>query len=929
MSVGNTVTGLQMTDKSATEVQGPTGLVTLLFTDVVGSTQLWETEPELMSAALLRHDHLLRRAIETNGGFVFKTVGDAFCAAFANAADGVAGALAAQRALAAEAWPGPIAITVRMGLHSGFCEERDRDYFGPVVNRAARLEAAAHGGQIVLSKATAELVVGELPPNATLRDLGKHHLKDLNLPELVFQLEANDLKAEFPPLRSLDNPELGNNLPLQITSFVGRKRERSAIARLVARSRLVTLTGPGGSGKTRLALAVLAEMDGVWYVDLAPVDDPELVPSRAALVLGIKEEPGRPIEETLFDGLQDRTLLIVLDNCEHLIDACAKFADGIIRSCPKVRVVATSREPLDMEGERVFRVPTLSLPAEGESVATTIRRSEAARLFVERAKDHQPEFSLDNANAPLIASICRRLDGIPLAIELAAARVSTLSVDELAQRLDDRFTALAKGHRTAIPRHKTLRALVDWSYDLLVAEERAALRRLSVFAGGFTLDSAKSVCRDRVLNGFDTVELLASLVNKSLVQFEPETEPPRYRLLETIRQFSTEKLVEHQEAEAVQATHARTFLSFAEAAAPHLWKAERMEWRNKLDAERDNIRLAMTTLLAAPATYPEAARLLFALYRYWYISGQFIETKEIGEMLLAHPEASKHNRLWVEIVAALALVWRGRNDDLAGFKPAIADAVDVARELGLHRETALMLLALGRYQWRRGNWAIAEELTDESIGEARAWGDPLSLAICLICAGIKSWSPPDPPANLTEALDCVRSTGDVYWEAEALNNLGYAELLAGNFAHALRLLNDGLVISNPGSEDISRTLLENLGFAALALGDEVTARTAFVESLLRCSRTGTLLVGTADIVAGLALCAAARGELVGAAFLHGATRALLERAGHALDVYEAEVAERGERRLQEQLGDTQYEVAFAEGFGLTPKQVIAEALQRS
>ena len=375
----------------------PTGTVTLLFTDIVGSTKLWETEPGAMSAALRRHDQILREAITSADGFVFKTVGDAFCAAFPTAAGGLAAAVTAQRALAAEKWPEPVALRARMALHTGVCEEREGDYFGPVVNRAARLEATAHGGQVVVSGTTAELVKDTLSEGLVLKDLGRHRLKDLGTPEAIFQLVAADLASDFPPLRSLDNPDLKNNLPVQVSSFVGRDAEVIQVRSLIDQSRLITLTGSGGCGKSRLALQVAADevdgsADGVWLVELAPVGSPDLVAATVATALSVREEPGRSLTDTLIDSLSERRLLIVLDNCEHLIGTCAKLVDALLRSCPKVVVLATSREPLGIDGEHVFRIPSLSLPPLGAGNAGTndAARSEAVALFVERASAHRP-----------------------------------------------------------------------------------------------------------------------------------------------------------------------------------------------------------------------------------------------------------------------------------------------------------------------------------------------------------------------------------------------------------------------------------------------------------------------------------------------------------------------------------------------------------
>ena len=406
-------------------MEPPSGLVTLLFTDIEGSTKAWEAHPQEMKMALARHDEIERSTIEGADGYVFKTVGDAFCAAFQHAPTALAVAVAIQRSLADEPWPDVTPIRVRMALHSGSCEERGGDYFGPVVNRAARLEAVAHGGQVVISRLTSELVGEHLPEKVTLRDLGDHRLKDLGRPERVFQVCTDGLPIEFAPLRSLDNPGLRHNLAEQVSSFVGRDREVAHVRGLLGSARLVTLAGPGGVGKTRLALQAAAESldgsgDGVWFVDLAPIVDPALVPGSVAKVLWVREEAGRPVTETLAEALRERKILVVLDNCEQVVQAAALLAERLIARCPRVAMLATSREPLGIAGEHVFRVPSLTVPSADDDLVA-LAGSEAVRLFVERASQQKAGFSLDADNASIIARLCRRLDGIPFAIELAAA----------------------------------------------------------------------------------------------------------------------------------------------------------------------------------------------------------------------------------------------------------------------------------------------------------------------------------------------------------------------------------------------------------------------------------------------------------------------------------------------------------------------------
>jgi class 3 adenylate cyclase len=443
----------------------PTGTVTFLFTDIEGSTKLWERLPEAMKSALACHDLLMRRAITTNGGMVFKTVGDAFCAAFPTATEAVAAALDAQRFLQTEPWEGTGPIRVRMALHAGAAEIRDADYFGPPLNRTARLLAIAHSGQTLLSQAAYELARDALPEATSLRDLGTHRLKDLQRPEHVYQLLHPDLPVDFPPLNSLDIHS--HNLPLQPTRFIGREQEMATVRELLAGTRLLTLVGTGGCGKTRLALQVAADQveaypDGVWLVELASLQDSTRVAQAVATVVGVREEPGRPLLQTLLEATRGKRLLLLLDNCEHLIEAAASLATELLRSCPHVHLLVTSREGLGIAGETVWRVPSLSVPvgpraAIGESRApdgiTTgpapgiLTQYESVRLFIDRAVQARPEFTVTNDNAPAVAAICYHLDGIPLAIELAAAQARALSVEQIAARLDDRFRLLVGGNR--------------------------------------------------------------------------------------------------------------------------------------------------------------------------------------------------------------------------------------------------------------------------------------------------------------------------------------------------------------------------------------------------------------------------------------------------------------------------------------------------
>ena len=526
----------------------PIGAVAILFTDIEGSTVLWEQDGARMSQALAAHDALARRVVQSRHGTLVKTTGDGMHAVFDDVLDALAATVDLQQALADPAATNGVPLRVRCGLHAGVVERRDNDYFGSPVNRAARIMSAAHGGQVLLSQAAVDGVGEMLPSTVSLRDLGRVRLKDLSSPERVYQVVHPQLRQEFPTLRSLEATP--NNLPHQVTSFVGRESELVELQRLLTRTRLLTLTGSGGCGKTRLALQVAADSlerfpDGAWLVELAPLADPDLVPQTVASVLGLKGEPGKPIARSLVEHLEDKRLLLLLDNCEHLLDGCAQLVATLVRQCPLVTLLASSREALGIDGEQAYRVPSLSLPdLRREHTRESVARFEAVQLFTDRALFARPDFQVTEQNVAALASICQRLDGIPLAIELAAARVRSLSVEEINRKLDQRFQLLTGGSRTALPRQQTLRSLIDWSYDLLSDRERQVLQRLSVFAGGWTLEAAELVCAGDGVADQEVLDLLASLCDKSLVLVEQNDEGYRYRLLETVRQYARERLTD-------------------------------------------------------------------------------------------------------------------------------------------------------------------------------------------------------------------------------------------------------------------------------------------------------------------------------------------------------------------------------------------------
>jgi len=576
----------------------PSGTVTFLFTDLESSTRLWQEQSGPMQTALARHDAILRDAVERHDGVVVKGTGDGIHAVFATPEAALVAAVAAQRALTGEQWPGLEPLRVRMGVHVGTAEARDGDYFGPAVNRAARLMQAAHGGQILVSGAVEETTRGTLPADLVLRDLGMHRLRDLTEADHLYQVVGGDLNADFPPVQSID--AYPTNLPLALTTFVGRDDEVTEVASALEGSRVVTLTGVGGVGKTRLALHVAAEVlpgfrDGAWLCELGPVSDSNAIADVVAATLAIQPRAGRTALETVVDGLRHRQVLILLDNCEHVIGPAAHLVDAILRACEGVRVLATSREGLGIGGERLILVRSLGVPND-RSAAEEARASESVRLFVDRAGAARRGFILSDDNLDAIAQICRRLDGIPLAIELAAARTRMMSPVEIATRLDERFRLLTGGSRTAVERHQTLRAAVDWSYDLLEPSQQTLLDRLGVFAGGFTLDGAAAVGAEPDADRDDEVlDELGQLVDKSLVLAEESDDgATRYRLLETIRQYALAHLEDAGITDSIRRRHAEWLVGYVADATRRSHGPDELLYARHLQWEVENLRAALT-----------------------------------------------------------------------------------------------------------------------------------------------------------------------------------------------------------------------------------------------------------------------------------------------------------------------------------------------
>ncbi|HLW36899.1 MAG TPA: adenylate/guanylate cyclase domain-containing protein, partial [Candidatus Eremiobacteraceae bacterium] len=689
----------------------PTGTVTFLFTDIEGSTRRWEAHRDQMARAVARHEQLMRGAVNDHGGIVFKTVGDAFCVAFDQPQKAVAAALAAQRALAAEDFSAVEGLRVRMALHTGTAYERDADYFGPAVNRVARLLAVGHGGQILVSGTATDLLQGSLPPETSLRDLGEHQLRDLAYPEQVYQLVAAGLVDIFPPLRSLAS--LPNNLPRQATPFIGRDQELAEVKALVGKSRIVTVVGTGGVGKTRTALQVGADLldgsgDGVWFVDLAQVPGGEYVAPAIAQIFGLPTSSDHdPIDDVLAH-LKNKRLLLILDNCEHVVSVATSVAAAIIKGCPQVSVLATSREGLNVHGEQIYRMPSLSVPPAGTALSAEQSLGYAAvALFVVRASALDAQFSLTDEKAQVVADICRRLDGIALAIELAAARVTILNLKQLSQRLDERFRLLTGGDRTALPRQQTMRAAIDWSYDLLSDEERTIFRRLAVFQGGWTLEAAGDVCADDTLDEFTIFDVLSSLVNKSLVVVEFDQDAQRYRFLESLRQYALERLRKQGEYDVVAARHARYFAAYGRQLAEKWQRIPEVAWTALAESELDNVRAVLQWALAEAHDPMLGSELAERLWAYWFGRSTH-EGRRWLEMARSNVNPDNNRQLSVAIDLALSRLLI--NSSWRSAVAACERSLDGARALADDRPLVRALFYLGEARMFQGRLAEAEPL---------------------------------------------------------------------------------------------------------------------------------------------------------------------------------------------------------------------------
>jgi predicted ATPase/class 3 adenylate cyclase len=908
--------------------------MTFLMTDVEGSTRLWEQQRDSMAASLATHDGILRAAVAGHGGAVFKTTGDGILATFKSAVDAVAAAAEIQRQVGRERWPTSEPIRVRIALHTGEAQAREGDFFGPPVNRTARLLAIGHGGQVLISAATAELARDELPADLTLVDQGEHRLRDLDRPERVFQLTASDLNQSFPPLRSQSTR---TNLPAQLTSFVGRQRELGELRELASGHRLVTLTGVGGTGKTRLLLELATEFvdrytDGVWLAELASINDPDLIAGQIARATGISDEPGRAAIDTLTDFVRDKSLLILLDNCEHLIAAAGAIVETLITGAPRLAVMASSREALGLAGELIYHVPSLGLPQRPEDADA----SEAVRLFVERATVVLPSFRLTQANAPAVVEICRRLDGIPLAIELAAARVTVLSVDEISARLGDRFRLLTGGSRSALPRQQTLQALVDWSWNLLSEEDQRLLGRLSVFSGGWTLEAAASVTASAgsAPDMMNTLDGLSRLVDRSLVQVE-HGESTRYRLLETIRQYARDRLVASGEADPVRLAHLDYFLRLALGAQSKLLGPDMVDWLGRLDAEIDNLRAALD--FGMEADVARAIQMLVALMPFWRVRAFGSEALDritrAADITLESPNAMAGEEgevavLTARITAAASQIHGSWGNPMAAVRYG-DEALRRARVLGDDRTLLEALTGRAMGYVFSGDVDAALKTNEELAQLAASLDDSWTQAMVELGRGMLDLT----TGNIAGALERMERATDAATRSGNPFTIGFSALNRGRMAGFLRNAAEARIWFAKAKEtydELGDRRFELVATSDLAHALRRSGELNEAEALYRTTISEWVRLGNRAAIANqlesVALIAAARNELPRSARLFGAAEALREAAEAPMLPIEAIEYKEAVATLRTKLPQPALHDAWQEGRAMSADRAVQFAI---
>jgi len=941
----------------------PTGTVTFLFTDIEGSTQLLQDLGEDYPALLGAHHDILLEVIEAAGGSRVSTEGDGTFSVFTRPIDAIDAAVSAQRTFAAGDLPGGGRLGVRMGIHTGDGVIGPDGYVGIDVHRAARISSVGNGGQVVVSGPTQSLIEHALPEGVSLIDLGRHRLRDLAEPEHLFQLSAAGLESGFPPLRSLD--AVRNNLPLQLTSFVGRDDELAELGKLLRVSRLVTLTGVGGTGKTRLSLQAAAEIshefpDGVWIAELAPLGDPGLVANELASGMGLRPQPGERMIQTLASVVRGQEVLVILDNCEHLLDAVAEVAVVLLQAGPGVRIMATSREALGVPGEVSYPVSSLAVPKGDLTDGENLLRYDAIELFAERASFVKPGFFVTGENSEAVVQICRRLDGVPLAIELAAARIRSLSPEDIASRLDDRFRLLTGGSRTVLPRQQTLEATVAWSYDHLSEDEKLLFNRLSVFAGGFTLEMTEAVCSGDDVAESDVLDLVVGLVDKSLVVVEEGVTGTRYRQLETLRQYGRNRLADHSDPDSVRRRHANAYADLAERLDPVLRGPQQVEAFRRFEAEHDNMRAAlMWAKDASESTL--LLRLTAALGYFWEEAGHWPEGRS---WMAVAPLADDTLPLDLRVTAAL----RGSGMVISDDKEAAAALADETLErasrlndpslhgqaLALSGLTAAWLgetdraveilesaLALCRETGDR--WALAdvlstfgsvlsrdhvdraEEVQSESLQLYRELGDRLQAAGCLYLLGnnVLIKRPEDAASWLSEGLELFREVGSRSGEGHALLWLGAAQRSLEDPAALQTLRSSLVVLGDVGDQHCGANAERELALLELS-SDPVGAKTRLDRSLTM-SQAVVDRANMALVMEALGKIAVRADDMERAVTLYGAAAPLF--AGGRAREASAEADRQPEfDRAREELDEDEYQAAWDAGKGMPVEEAVEFAL---
>jgi predicted ATPase/Tfp pilus assembly protein PilF len=824
-------------------------------------------------------------------------------------------------------------VRVRMGLHTGEAQISSSDYIGIDVHRAARIAAAAHGGQVLLSQKTYELVENQLPEGVTVQDLGEHRLKDLRQPKHLYQLEIADLPADFPPIQSLD--AVLNNLPVQLTSFVGRENELGEIKKLIETSRLVTLTGAGGSGKTRLALQVAAEMseyfhNGVFFVALAPIINPGLVAATIAQALGIIESAGRSILDNLKDYLRGKSLLLVLDNFEQVISAAALVAD-LLAECGELKILVTSREALRVSVEREYSVPPLALPDLTKLPSLgSLSQFAAVDLFVQRTQAVKPDFEITNESAPVIAEICNRLDGLPLAIELAAARIKVLPPPDMLVRLENRLTILTGGARNLPARQQTLRNAIAWSYDLLNENEQKLFRQLSVFVSGCTLDSVEAVAGDATERLF-ILDILESLVDKSLLrEVKGLSGEPRFGMLETLREFGLEQLEANGAQDAIRYRHAGFFLSLAEGAEASLESAQQVQWMDRMEREHDNLRAALEWSRTAPEAEELCLRLAGALGLFWEVRGHFSEGRERLSAILSTEIAQGGTAARARLLTRAAEL-AYRQSDYPATSSLAQESLAIYREIGDQQGVASTLIKLGNAATERGSYAAAARFLEEALAIWRELEDKHGTARALISLGwvaLRSGDHKLADTRLKEALTLSRELGDARSMGFELSGLGEVALRQGDYARATQLMEQSLEVRRQlGNKWGVGVSLGMLGWVAMRERDWERAVARLGESLEVRHEIGDK-GGSAWCLERLAGVAMAQGQAEKAVRLFGTAAALRSSIGSVIDPVDQANYKKNISSLRAKLSRERYKTVWEEGRAMSLEQAIAYALEK-